>query len=93
MKPTAVLINCARGGIVDEGALVEALAGGRLKAAGIDVFGTEPVDKTPETKQFYARLLALPNVIATPHVGAQTAEGQLRAGIGIAELIRDALKG
>jgi len=93
MKPTAVLVNCARGGVVEENALYEALSSGKLKAAALDVFETEPVDKTPEAKEFYARLFKLPNLIATPHVGAQTAEGQRRAGIGIAEAVRDALKG
>jgi D-3-phosphoglycerate dehydrogenase len=93
MKPTAVLVNCARGGVVKEDALYEALSSGKLKAAALDVFETEPVDKTPEAKEFYARLFKLPNLIGTPHVGAQTAEGQRRAGIGIAEAVRDALKG
>lgn len=93
MKPTAVLVNCARGGVVEENALYEALSTGKLKAAALDVFETEPVDKTPEAKEFYARLFKLPNFIGTPHVGAQTAEGQRRAGIGIAEAVRDALKG
>jgi D-3-phosphoglycerate dehydrogenase len=92
MKPSAVLVNCARGGIVDEIALYEALSSGKLRAAALDVFETEPMDKTPEAAQLYARLFALPNLIGTPHVGAQTAEGQRRAGIGIAELVRDALK-
>ena len=93
MKPTAVLVNCARGGVVEENALYEALSTGKLKAAALDVFETEPVDKTPEATEFYARLFKLPNFIGTPHVGAQTAEGQRRAGIGIAEAVRDALKG
>ena len=93
MKKNAVLVNCARGGVVDEAALYEALTSGKIKAAALDVFETEPVDKTPEAKALYAKLFALPNVIGTPHVGAQTAEGQRRAGIGVAELVRDALKG
>lgn len=93
MKPSAVLVNCARGGVVEENALYEALSSGKLKAAALDVFETEPVDKTPQAKEFYARLFKLPNFIGTPHVGAQTAEGQRRAGIAIAEAIRDALKG
>jgi D-3-phosphoglycerate dehydrogenase len=93
MKPSAVLVNCARGGVVEENALYEALSSGKLKAVALDVFETEPVDKTPQAKEFYTRLFKLPNFIGTPHVGAQTAEGQRRAGIGIAEAIRDALKG
>jgi D-3-phosphoglycerate dehydrogenase len=93
MKPSAVLVNCARGGIIEENALYEALSGGKLKAAALDVFETEPVDMTPPAKEFYAKLFKLPNFIGTPHVGAQTAEGQRRAGIGVAEAVRDALKG
>jgi len=92
MKPSAVLVNCARGGVVEENALYEALSTGKLKAAALDVFETEPVNKTPEATEFYARLFKLPNLIATPHIGAQTGEGQRRAGIGIAEAVRDTLK-
>ena len=65
MRPTAVLINVARGGIVDEAALVEALAGGRLRAAGIDVYSSEPPDPS-------SRLFELDNVVATPHVAGTT---------------------
>jgi D-3-phosphoglycerate dehydrogenase len=93
MKPSAVLVNCARGGVVEENALYEALSTGKLKAAALDVYETEPVDKTPQAKELYSRLFKLPNLIGTPHIGAQTAEGQRRAGIGIAEAVRDALKG
>ena len=67
MKPTAVLINVARGGIVDEDALVEALRDGRLRGAGIDVFSREPPDAE-------SPLLHLQQVIATPHVAGMTYE-------------------
>lgn len=85
MKDGVVLINCARGGIVDEDALYEALKSGKVKSAGIDVYEKEP--------PIGNRLLELENVVLTPHIGAQTSEGQKRAGIGIAELVRDTLKG
>jgi len=85
MKKGVVIINCARGGVVDEEALYEALKSGQVGAAGLDVFESEPI------KDF--KLFSLPNVIGTPHVGAQTKEGQERAGIGIAEEVRKALLG
>ena len=85
MKKGVVIVNCARGGVVDEEALYEALKSGQVGAAALDVFETEP------PKDF--KLFSLPNVIGTPHVGAQTREGQERAGIGIAEEVRKALLG
>lgn len=85
MKPSAVLINCARGGVVEEKALYEALKEGRIKAAASDVFETEP--PAPDNPLF-----SLNNFIATPHIGAATMEGQLRAGSEIAQLVIDNLK-
>ena len=85
MKKGVIIVNCARGGVVDEEALYEALKNGQVGAAGLDVFESEPI------KDF--KLFSLPNVIGTPHVGAQTREGQERAGIGIAEEVRKALLG
>ncbi len=85
MKKGVVIINCARGGVVDEAALYDALVSGHVRAAALDVYETEPL------KDF--RLFSLPNVIGTPHIGAQTKEGQERAGIGIAEEVRKALLG
>ncbi|MFO7676666.1 MAG: hydroxyacid dehydrogenase [bacterium] len=83
MKKGVIIVNCARGGIIDEEALFEALQSGHVAMAALDVYELEPV------KDF--KLFSLPNVIGTPHIGAQTKEGQERAGIGIAEKVRDVL--
>jgi D-3-phosphoglycerate dehydrogenase len=79
MKPTAYLINCSRGGIVDESALYKALKDENIAGAGIDVFENEPPKDSP--------LLSLDNVILTPHLGASTKEGQIRAGTLCAEQV------
>lgn len=85
MKKGVIIINCARGGVIDEKALYEALQSGQVAMAALDVFEKEPPDDFT--------LFSLPQVIGTPHIGAQTKEGQRRAGIRIAEKVRDALKG
>jgi len=85
MKPSAYLINCARGGTVDEKALYDALKNGKIAGAGIDVFENEPPKDSP--------LLQLDNVVLTPHIGANTKEGQIRAGTVCAEQIIKVLKG
>ncbi len=72
MKPDAILINAARGGLIDEGALKAALKEGRLDGAALDVFGTEPPDDR--------ELLELPNVIVTPHLGGSAEEAILAMG-------------
>jgi D-3-phosphoglycerate dehydrogenase len=85
VKPSLVLVNAARGGIVDEPALYAALKEGRLAAAGLDVFATEPCTDSP--------LFELENVVATPHLGASTDEAQEKAGIAVARSVRLALSG
>ncbi len=78
-----LLINCARGGIIDEAALAEALQSGHVGGAAIDVFTAEPPTGNP--------LLALPNVVLTPHLGASTHEAQTRVAIAVAEQVCDFL--
>ncbi len=84
-KASLVLVNAARGGIVDEIALYDALKTGRIAAAGLDVFTTEPCTDSP--------LFELDNVVATPHLGASTEEAQEKAGIAVARSVRLALAG
>ncbi len=79
MKDGSILINCARGGIVDDGALLEALNSGKLAGAGIDVFETEPNPRED--------LLQHPNISITPHTGAATIEAQRNIGLELADKI------
>ncbi|MBI4355295.1 MAG: phosphoglycerate dehydrogenase, partial [Candidatus Omnitrophica bacterium] len=79
------LINCARGGIIDEQALAEAIKSGHVAGAAIDVFEAEPPKDHP--------LLKLPQVVATPHLGASTEEAQVNVAVEIAKQIADALLG
>ena len=84
-RPGLRVVNTARGGIIDEDALIEALKDGRVAGAAVDVFTTEPVTEHP--------LFGLDNVVVTPHLGASTAEAQDKAGLAIAEQVLLALRG
>jgi len=84
MKNDVMIVDCSRGGVVDQEALHQALVSGKVKAAALDVFEEEPPRNT--------KLLTLKNVIATPHIGAQTKEAQLRASIQIAKEVIKALE-
>ena len=85
MQPGAIVLNVARGGIVDEAAVAEALASGHLAGAGFDVFETEPPTDSP--------LLTAPNTLLTPHLGASTAEAQVLVAEEIAAQVLDVLEG
>jgi D-3-phosphoglycerate dehydrogenase len=85
VKPGVVIANAARGGLVDEAALAKALQSGRVGAAGIDVFATEPCTDSP--------LFACENAVVTPHLGASTQEAQEKAGTSVARSVRLALSG
>ncbi|WP_039799607.1 phosphoglycerate dehydrogenase [Nocardia araoensis] len=84
-KPGVIIVNAARGGLVDEAALAEAIKSGHVRAAGLDVFETEPCTDSP--------LFDLPQVVVTPHLGASTAEAQDRAGTDVAKSVLLALAG
>jgi D-3-phosphoglycerate dehydrogenase len=83
MKRGARLINCARGELIDEAALADALRSGQIAGAGLDTFAVEPPNNSP--------LIGLPNVIATPHIGASTTEAQEEVGTAVAQQVRDYL--
>jgi D-3-phosphoglycerate dehydrogenase / 2-oxoglutarate reductase len=83
MKPTARIVNVARGGIIDEAALAEAVASGTIAGAAIDVFAVEPTTNSP--------LFDHPQIVVTPHLGASTAEAQARAGTSTVEAVLAAL--
>jgi D-3-phosphoglycerate dehydrogenase / 2-oxoglutarate reductase len=84
-KPGVVVINAARGGLLDEHALAQALKEGRVGGAGLDVYATEPCTDSP--------LFAYDNVVATPHLGASTVEAQDKAGLAVARSVKLALMG
>jgi D-3-phosphoglycerate dehydrogenase len=79
LKPGARLINCARGGIYDEDALVEGLQSGKLGGVALDVFVEEPCTKSP--------LFGMPNVVCTPHLGASTEEAQTQVAVEAVQLV------
>jgi D-3-phosphoglycerate dehydrogenase len=85
LRDGAIVVNCARGGVLDEDALYAALEEGRVAGAALDVFSTEPV------RDF--RLAAHPRVVATPHIGAQTREAQQRVATQTARMVLEALAG
>lgn len=85
VKPGVRIVNAARGGLIDEQALADAIAEGRVGGAGIDVYAKEPCTASP--------LFAFDNVVATPHLGASTAEAQDKAGLAVAKSVKLALQG
>jgi D-3-phosphoglycerate dehydrogenase len=84
-KPGVIIVNAARGGLIVEEALAEAITSGHVRGAGLDVFSTEPCTDSP--------LFELPQVVVTPHLGASTEEAQDRAGTDVAASVRLALAG
>ncbi|GAA1750288.1 phosphoglycerate dehydrogenase [Luedemannella helvata] len=85
VKPTVRIVNAARGGLIDEAALAEAVAEGRVGGVGLDVYAKEPCTDSP--------LFAFDNVVAVPHLGASTAEAQDKAGLAVAKSVQLALLG
>ncbi len=84
MKKGVMLIDCSRGGVVDQEALYQAIISGKVSGAALDVFEEEPPKNS--------KLLTLNNIIATPHMGAQTYEAQLKASVQIAKAVIEALE-
>jgi D-3-phosphoglycerate dehydrogenase len=84
-KPGVIIVNAARGGLLDEHALAQALKEGRVGGAGLDVYASEPCTDSP--------LFGFDNVVATPHLGASTAEAQDKAGLAVARSVKLALQG
>ena len=84
-KPGVIIVNAARGGLIDEAALADAITSGHVRGAGLDVFSTEPCTDSP--------LFELPQVVVTPHLGASTEEAQDRAGTDVAASVKLALAG
>ena len=84
-KKGVVIVNAARGGLIDEQALADAINSGQVRGAGLDVYATEPCTDSP--------LFELPQVVVTPHLGASTSEAQDRAGTDVAKSVRLALAG
>ncbi|MER7456242.1 phosphoglycerate dehydrogenase [Micromonospora sp. NPDC126480] len=85
VKPGVRIVNAARGGLIDEQALADAIAEGRVAGAGVDVYAKEPCTSSP--------LFAFDNVVATPHLGASTHEAQDKAGLAVARSVKLALQG
>ena len=85
MKPTVRLVNCARGGIINEDALYDALQAGRIAGAALDVFPTEPPENT--------RFSECDTCVVTPHLGASTEEAQVEVAVEAAQILVDAIKG
>lgn len=83
MKDGVIVVNAARGGVVDEAALLKALEAGKVRAAAIDVFEKEPTDNF--------ELIDHPGVLATPHIGAAAKEGQKRAGLEVVKILKEKL--
>jgi len=85
VKPSVRIVNAARGGLIDEQALADAIAEGRVAGAGLDVYAKEPCTSSP--------LFDLDNVVAVPHLGASTVEAQDKAGLAVARSVKLALEG